>query len=296
MNIPQILLDPAKRFDFLFLFDVQDGNPNGDPDAGNLPRLDPQTMEGLVTDVCLKRKIRNYVDMVNGEGFDSLDQGNGYGIFVRDSGVALNAKLRGAAEAVDAKPDKKKENKGARAEMCRRYFDVRTFGGVLSTGDYNCGQVRGPMQLTFSRSVDPIIPNEVAITRVAITKEGEQKESEMGRKAQVPYGLYVGKGYYSPMLAKDTGFDSKDLELFWTAFLNMFENDRSASRGDMRMQQVYVFAHDHQLGNAPAGKLFDRIAATRNDGVEAARSFRDYSVQVDEGNLPEGVTLVKLLV
>lgn len=295
MNIPDILLDPTKRFDFLFLFDVQDGNPNGDPDAGNLPRLDPQTMQGIVTDVCLKRKIRNYVDMVKGAGLDDLDQGNGYGVFVRDSGVALNTKLKAAAEAVDAKPDKKKENRDARKEMCKRYFDVRTFGGVLSTGDYNCGQVRGPMQLTFSRSVDPIIPNEVAITRVAITKEGEQKESEMGRKAQVPYGLYVGKGYYSPMLAKDTGFDTEDLELFWTAFINMFENDRSAARGDMRMQAVYVFVHDNPLGNAPAGKLFDRIAPKRREAVEAARKFDDYGLSVDEAEIPEGVTLVKLL-
>lgn len=294
MTISPLLLDPTKRMDFAFLFDVQDGNPNGDPDAGNLPRLDPETMQGIVTDVCLKRKIRNYVDIVKGAEFDALDQGAGYGIFVRDSGVALNTKLEAAAKAVDAKPDKKKENKSARAEMCRRYFDVRTFGGVLSTGEYNSGQVRGPMQLTFARSMDPIIPSDVAITRVAITKEGEQKEGEMGRKSVVPYGLYLGKGYYSPMLAKDTGFGAEDLQLFWTAFANMFEHDRSAARGDMRLQQAFVFVHDDPLGNAPAGRLFDLIRVTRKPDVVAARCFADYGVEV-AGPAPEGVQLVRLL-
>lgn len=292
MKIDTRITDPEKRYDFLLLFDVTDGNPNGDPDAGNLPRIDPETMQGIVTDVCLKRKIRNYVDLVYGGSYDELDCNDRFGIFVRDSGVALNTKLKAGAEAVGAKPDKKKENKDARAEMCRRYFDIRTFGGVLSTGDYNCGQVRGPMQLTFARSVDPVIPGDVAITRVAITKEGEQKETEIGRKAQVPYGLYVSKGYFSPMLAKDTGFDQKDLETFWQAVADMFENDRSAARGDMRLQQVFIFRHEGPLGNAHAGKLFDRVKLKKK--VEAPRNFSDYEVSVDE-DLPDGVTLVRLL-
>lgn len=289
------ITDPGKRYDFLLLFDVTDGNPNGDPDAGNLPRIDPETMQGIVTDVCLKRKIRNYVDLVYGAGYDNLDRNERFGIFVRDSGVALNTKLRAGAEAVGAKPDKKKENRDARAELCRRYFDVRVFGGVLSTGEYNCGQVRGPVQLTFARSVDPVIPGDVAITRVAITKEGEQKQTEIGRKAQVPYGLYVGKGYFSPMLAKDTGLDAKDLETFWQAVADMFENDRSASRGDMRLQQVFVFRHEDPLGNAHAGKLFDRIVAKRREGVETPRKFDDYEVVVSESDLPAGVSLHRLL-
>lgn len=293
MKIDNRITDPGKRYDFLLLFDVTDGNPNGDPDAGNLPRIDPETMQGIVTDVCLKRKIRNYVDLVHGANYDELDRNERFGIFVRDSGVALNTKLKAGAEAVGARPDKKKENKDARAEMCRRYFDIRTFGGVLSTGDYNCGQVRGPVQLTFARSVDPVIPGDVAITRVAITKEGEQKETEIGRKAQVPYGLYVAKGYFSPMLARDTGLDQRDLETFWQAVADMFEHDRSASRGDMRLQQVYVFRHEDPLGNTHAGKLFDRIKPTKK--VEAPRSFADYEVAIDEAGLPEGVSLVRLL-
>lgn len=293
MKIDPRITDPGKRYDFLLLFDVTDGNPNGDPDAGNLPRIDPETMQGIVTDVCLKRKIRNYVDLVHGSNYDELDRNERFGIFVRDSGVALNTKLKAGAEAVGAKPDKKKENKDARAEMCRRYFDIRTFGGVLSTGDYNCGQVRGPVQLTFARSIDPVIPGDVAITRVAITKEGEQKETEIGRKAQVPYGLYVAKGYFSPMLAKDTGLDEKDLETFWQAVADMFEHDRSAARGDMRLQQVFVFRHEDPLGNAHAGKLFDRVKPKSK--VEAPRSYADYEVSVDEDNLPEGVSLVRLL-
>ncbi len=295
MKIPSTITDTGRRYDFLIIFDVTDGNPNGDPDAGNLPRVDPETMQGIVTDVCLKRKIRNYVDMIHGSNFNDLDTDERFGIFVRDSGVALNTKLKAAAESVGAKPDKKKENKDSRSKMCQRYYDIRTFGGVLSTGEYNCGQVRGPMQLTFSRSVNPVIPNDVAITRVAITKEGEQKETEMGRKAQIPYGLYVGKGYYSPMLAKDTGLDQADLELFWQALQNMFENDRSASRGDMRLQEVFVFRHDDPLGNAHAGKLFDRIKPSLKSGVAVPRSFSDYDLNIDQSELPSGVTLHKLM-
>lgn len=290
MNIPSSITDPGKRYDYLLLFDVQDGNPNGDPDAGNLPRIDPETMQGIVTDVCLKRKIRNYIDLQN-QMAGATDNDNG--IFVRDSGIALNTKLREAAEAVGAKPDKKKTNETARAEMCRRYYDIRMFGGVLSVGDYNCGQVRGPMQLTFSRSVDPIIPGDVAITRVAITKEGQDKETEMGRKAQIPYGLYLGKGFYSPMLAKDTGVSRDDLERFWEAAVNMFEHDRSASRGHMQMQGLYVFRHENPLGNAHSGKLFSRVRPSANR--ETPRDFSHYDVDVDEAGLPDGVSLVRLV-
>ncbi|MCA1948205.1 MAG: type I-C CRISPR-associated protein Cas7/Csd2 [Armatimonadetes bacterium] len=293
------LTDPNKRYDFVILFDVTDGNPNGDPDAGNLPRIDPETMQGIVTDVCLKRKIRNYVDLVKKPGGDldlSEENGKGYGIFVRDSGVALNTKLAAAAQAVGAAKDKKRRNEDARQEVCRRYYDVRLFGGVLAVGEYNCGQVRGPVQLTFARSVDPIIPGDISITRVAITKEGENKETEMGRKALVPYGLYLGKGFFSPMLASDTGVDAEDLRLFWTALANMFEMDRSASRGDMRLREVFVFRHDDPLGNAHAGRLFDRIRVFRKPDVKAPRRFEDYVVELaQDPPLPQGVALFRLL-
>ncbi len=292
MNIPSTITDPAKRYDFLLLFDVTDGNPNGDPDAGNLPRVDPETMQGVVTDVCLKRKIRNFVDLVHQTtGRTEYDNG----IFVRDSGIALNTKIQEAAVSVGAPKEKKKENRDSRAEMCRRYYDVRLFGGVLSTGEYNSGQVRGPMQITFSRSIDPIVPGDVAITRVAITREDKQTETEMGRKAVVPYGLYLAKGFYSPMLGKDTGVSTQDLDLFWQAVAGMFENDRSASRGYMEIRKVVVFAHDNPLGNAPSGKLFSRLAVKRKEEVEAPRSYDQYNVDLETSGLPDGVTLIDLL-
>lgn len=304
MTITQKLTDPTKRYDFLLIFDVSDGNPNGDPDAGNLPRIDPETMQGIVTDVCLKRKIRNYVDLLYGSNYDELDRNGRFGIFVRDSGVYLNEKIAGNYEDAngDAKPkDKRKDERvregRARELMCQRYYDVRLFGGVLSTGDKSdpkCGQVRGPVQLTFARSVDPVIPGDVTITRVAITNSKKETDTEIGRKAVVPYGLYVGKGFFSPMLAKDTGLDQADLELFWQALANMFENDRSAARGDMRLRQVFVFCHQNPLGNAHAGKLFDRVRVERKPGIEAPRKFEDYELSVDE-SLPEGVELVRLL-
>jgi CRISPR-associated protein Csd2 len=293
VNIPTTITDPKKRYDFLVLFDVTDGNPNGDPDAGNLPRLDPETLQGIVTDVCLKRKIRNYIDLTGQGGTHDA------GIFVRDSGIALNTKLREAAEAVGVKPDRKRESREGRAEMCKRYYDVRMFGGVLSTGDYNCGQVRGPMQLTFARSIDPIVPSELAITRVAITKEGEQKETEIGRKAAVPYGLYLGRGFYSPMLGDSekggTGVSKEDLEMFWTALVNMFELDRSAARGYMQMRGVYIFVHENPLGNAPSGPLFDRVKAKRRDGVAAPRRFDQYELAIDDKGIPQGVALERLM-
>ena len=291
MNIPAELTRTDRRFDFILLFDVTDGNPNGDPDAGNLPRVDPETLQGLVTDVCLKRKIRNYVDMSGRMAQEENDNG----IFVRDSGIALNTKLEAAGKKVGAKEGEKRENRDTRAEMCRRYYDIRMFGGVLSTGKYNGGQVRGPMQLTFSRSIDPILRNEVAITRVAITRPEDDKKTEIGRKASVPYGLYRGYGFYSPMLAKDTGVSSDDLALFWTAALGMFENDRSAARGLMQLQGVYVLVHENPLGNAPSGDLFRRLSVKRRDATKAARAVSDYEIVFDESALPQGVSLVRLL-
>lgn len=303
MNIPNLITDPTKRYDFLLLFDVTDGNPNGDPDAGNLPRVDPETLQGIVTDVCLKRKIRNYVDLSRQLSLENAEQvvkiGEeevpvlDNGIFVRDSGIALNQKIAAAATQVNAPKEKKRENRNIRAEMCRRYYDIRMFGGVLSTGDYNSGQVRGPMQLTFARSIDPVVPSEVAVTRVAITRESDAKETEIGRKASVPYGLYLGRGFFSPMLAKDTGVTAEDLELFWTALISMFETDRSAARGYMEVRGIYVFRHENGLGNAPSGPLFSRFAAKST--VKAPRSFDQYDIAINESDLPSGVTLVKLL-
>jgi CRISPR-associated protein Csd2 len=286
--------DATKRHDFVLLFDVRDGNPNGDPDAGNLPRVDPETMQGIITDVCLKRKIRNYVDLLYSSGYNALDHDeNGYGIFVRDSGVALNAKIRDVAEQLGATKDKKRENPDIRANLCKRYYDIRLFGAVLSTGDYNAGQVRGPVQLTFARSIDPIAPLDLSITRVAITREGESKETEMGRKPIVPYGLYRAHGFFSPALAQQTGVSRDDLKLLWEAILNMFEHDRSASRGEMTLRGLYVFTHETPRGNAHSHTLFEKIAIQRNDGVDAPRTFGDYRITVDP-SLPSGVTLYPL--
>lgn len=286
--------DPERRHDFVLLFDVRDGNPNGDPDAGNLPRVDPETMQGIVTDVCLKRKIRNYVDLLYGANYNHLDHDEqGYGIFVRDSGVALNAKIRDAAEQLGAEKSKKRENPDIRAELCRRYYDIRIFGSVLSTGDYNAGQVRGPVQLTFARSIDPIAPLDLSITRVAITREGESKETEIGRKPIVPYGLYRAHGFFSPALAKQTGVSRDDLRLLWEAMLHMFEHDRSAARGEMTLRGLYVFTHNSPRGNAPAHALFERIVVQRKDGIEAPRAFSDYVVSVAD-SLPDGVQLYRL--
>lgn len=300
--------DPKRRHDFVMLFDVADGNPNGDPDAGNMPRVDPETMQGLVTDVCLKRKIRNYVDLraQNGGARDGL------AIYVQDKGVALNSLHKEAYAAENIKPTGNKqaaaEVNRVRDRMCRSYFDVRMFGAVMSTG-VNCGQVRGPMQLTFSRSVDPISPLDISITRVAITKEDDVKvvvadeesegkggkRTEMGRKAVLPYGLYVGRGFFSPSLATQTGVSREDLELFWDALQNMWDLDRSASRGMMACRGLYVFSHDNPLGNAPAHQLFDRVQVPRCGDGKAPRAFSEYSVSINESELPEGVTLTRLV-
>ena len=288
------------RYEFVILFDVENGNPNGDPDAGNMPRIDPETGYGLVTDVCLKRKIRNYVETVR-EGEP------GYRIYVKD-GVPLNRSDAEACAYLDVNPDKLQEAKKKdekldeklRNFMCSNFFDIRTFGAVMTTfvkGALNCGQVRGPVQLSFARSVDPIMPQEVTITRVAITTEAdaEKKDTEMGRKYIIPYGLYRVEGYISANLArKTTGFSEADLELLWQAILNMFELDHSAARGNMSVRELIIFKHDSELGNAPAYKLFDLVKATRKDGVTAPRGYSDYIISVDESNLPDGVTCIRM--
>lgn len=286
------------RYDFVILFDVENGNPNGDPDAGNMPRVDPETGYGLVTDVCLKRKIRNYVETLK-------EDAEGYRIYIKD-GVPLNRSDKAAMAALgiddDLKAAKKSDpdiDRRLRDYMCKNYFDIRTFGAVMTTfvkGALNCGQVRGPVQISFARSVDPIVPQEVTITRIAITTEAdaENKATEMGRKHIVPYALYRAEGFVSANLArKTTGFSEDDLKLLWQAILNMFENDRSAARGKMAVRELIVFKHDSELGNAPSYKLFDAVTVSKNDGVDVPRCYRDYTVTVDE-HIPEGVTCERL--
>ena len=296
-------LDTGRRHDFVVLFDVQDGNPNGDPDAGNLPRVDPETMHGLVTDVAIKRKVRDYIDAARG------DEGN-YKIYVQNKGEALNALHRRAYDDLGIKStgtrQKREDVEAARPWMCDNFYDIRTFGAVMTT-QVNAGQVRGPIQMTFARSIDPIVPLDVSITRVAITREDEVetvegddgeasggKVTEMGRKSLVPYGLYKAQGFFVPSFAEQTGFDSEDLELFWTALQMMWDLDRSASRGLTGCRGLYIFSHDSKLGNAPAHKLFERVTIERNPGVEAPRAFSDYTVFIDEEGVPDGVTLTRL--
>ena len=291
-------VDPSKRHDFILLFDVSDGNPNGDPDAGNLPRVDPETMHGMVTDVCLKRKVRNWVDAMHG-------QEERYKIFVENRGYLVDHKKR-AYEAVNAKPGDDKKIDEAQAWMCRNYYDVRMFGAVLvgKKGEgYNCGQVRGPVQMTFARSIDPVTPLDIAITRVALENPGDKpREDEdekattgtIGRKTLVPYGLYKGFGFFTPHFAQKTNVSGEDLSLFWSAMQQMWDLDRSASRGMMACRGLYVFTHENGLGNAPAHQLFDHIQVRRKDGVEAPRQFADYAVSVDE-KACDGVTLTKLV-
>lgn len=278
------------RFDFVFVFDVKDGNPNGDPDAGNLPRVDAETGMGIVTDVCLKRKVRNYVQV-------SKNCAEGYDIFIKEKAV-LNTLIDKAHEDENVKEAKDK-TMAARDFMCKKYYDIRTFGAVMSTGK-NAGQVRGPIQLTFARSTDPIIASEHSITRMAVAteKEAEKQSGDnrtMGRKATVPYGLYVGYGFVSANLAKQTGFSEEDLELFWEALKNMFDVDRSAARGLMSAQKLIVFKHDSELGNAPANKLFDLVKIEKKDNNDVPRSFFDYNVTIDTENLPQGVTIEELI-
>ena len=284
------------RYDFVYLFDCKDGNPNGDPDAANAPRIDPQDMHGLVSDVCLKRKVRNFVLLAR-------EAAPGFGIFVQQGSV-LNESIAKAhkdlGHDVDPKSDKKKATReqvgSARAEMCRRFYDVRTFGAVMSTGA-NAGQVRGPVQISFSRSLDPILPLDLSVTRMAVTeaKEADSPNQTMGRKNLIPYGLYRCHGFISAHLARETGFSEADLDLFWQSLTQMFDHDRSASRGMMAPQKLLVFKHQTPLGNAPAHRLFERVSVRRRTGVDVARSFSDYEVAVNRDGLPPGIEMLDLL-
>ena len=278
------------RYDFLFLFDCQDANPNGDPDAGNLPRIDVETGQGLVTDVCLKRKIRNFVALTGG-GQD------GRRIYFTE-GAVHNLQHKGAYEAIGETPAKtvKPEIKDrATAWMCQNYYDIRTFGAVMST-EVNCGQVRGPVQISFARSIDPIVSSEHAITRTSVTNEKDiEKERTMGRKFTIPYGLYKAQGFVNPFLANQTGFNDDDLELLFQSVENAFQFDQSAARpaGSMTPRALLVFKHDTQLGNAPSHKLFDLVTITKKPEVEVPRAFSDYDVTIDEAAIPNGVNLIR---
>ncbi len=298
------------RYEFVILFDVENGNPNGDPDAGNMPRLDPETDYGIVTDVCLKRKIRNYIETVK-------EDEPGYRIYIKDS-VPLNAsddegfRYAGIENASEIKKEdlkktvRQRESEGVDVDhqvkefMCQNFFDIRTFGAVMTTmvkGNLNCGQIRGPVQLGFARSIDPIVPQEITITRVAITTkaDAENKDTEMGRKYIVPYALYKAEGYVSANLArKVTGFSEEDLELLWQAILGMFDFDHSAARGKMAVRELIIFKHDTELGCAPAWKLFDTVSVSRKDGVICPRSYSDYTVTVAADKLPNGVTCKRM--
>jgi conserved hypothetical protein len=296
------------RYEFVILFDVENGNPNGDPDAGNMPRIDPESGLGLVTDVCLKRKIRNYVETVK-EGE------NGYQIYIRED-VPLNRSDRKACENLGiTETDDKKVTEGLkklkkndpdadlkiRDYMCQNFFDIRTFGAVMTTfvkASLNCGQVRGPVQIGFARSVDPIVSQEVTITRVAITteKDAEDKKTEMGRKSIVPYGLYRAEGYVSANLArKVTGFTEEDLDLLWEAIINMFEHDHSAARGKMAVRELIVFKHSKELGDCPAYKLFDAVEVSRKADVVYPRNYCDYDVQIHGEQIPDSVEVKRMI-
>lgn len=296
------------RYEFVVLFDVENGNPNGDPDAGNMPRSDPESGLGLVTDVCLKRKIRNYVETVK-------EDAEGFQIYIKED-VPLNRSDREACKSLgieetedkkvtDALKKLKKSDPDAdiklRDYMCRNFYDIRTFGAVMTTfvkASLNCGQVRGPVQIGFARSIDPVISQEVTITRVAITteKDAENKSTEMGRKSIVPYGLHRAEGYISANLArKVTGFSEEDLELLWEAIINMFENDHSAARGKMAVRELIVFKHSKELGDCPAYKLFDAVEVKKNEDVEYPRKYQDYTVEIREEKIPDSVEVKRMV-
>lgn len=295
-NLNPAVLNPDVRHEFVLLFDVTNGNPNGDPDAGNLPRIDPETGYGLVTDVALKRKVRNYVDALRGTE-------ERFKIYVQQGAILNNQHGRAyTALGKDAKKATQKDISEARKWMCANFFDVRTFGAVMST-EVNAGQVRGPVQFTFARSQDPILGLDFAITRVALTNPDKKQDASdetarsgtMGRKAFVPYGLYMAHGFYVPTFAADTGFDADDLKVLWQALENMWDLDRSASRGLTACRGLYVFSHDSKLGNAPAHKLLGRISVKRKNNELAPREFKDYAVTVNDTDLPQGVTLSRLV-
>ncbi|WP_373131345.1 type I-C CRISPR-associated protein Cas7/Csd2 [Clostridium sp. M62/1] len=289
------------RYEFVVLFDVENGNPNGDPDAGNMPRIDPESNFGLVTDVCLKRKIRNYVETVK-EGEE------GYGIYIRED-VPLNTSDKKALSYIgvedlsdkglkELKKNDPEADKKIRDFMCRNFFDIRTFGAVMTTfvkASLNCGQVRGPVQIGFARSIDPIVSQELTITRVAITTEEDSlnKKTEMGRKNIVPYGLYRAEGFISANLArKVTGFSEEDLEFLWEAIINMFEHDHSAARGKMAVRRLIVFKHSREQGDCPSYKLFDAVEVKRKEGVEFARQYSDYEIAIHREQIPESVEVM----
>lgn len=296
------------RYEFVILFDVENGNPNGDPDAGNMPRIDPESGLGLVTDVCLKRKIRNYVDIIK-------ENEKGYKIYIKED-MPLNRSDKEACESVGIKETEDKKVTEAlkklkksdpdvdvklRDYMCNHFYDIRTFGAVMTTfvkAALNCGQVRGPVQIGFARSIDPIISQEVTITRVAITteKDAENKSTEMGRKSIVPYGLYRAEGYISANLARRvTGFSEDDLEILWDAIVNMFENDHSAARGKMAVRELIVFKHSKELGDCPAYKLFDAVEVKKNEGIEYPRKYQDYTVTIHDEAIPESVEVKRMI-
>jgi len=279
------------RYEFVYLFDVENGNPNGDPDSGNMPRIDPETSYGIITDVCLKRKIRNYVEIVK-------KNSSPHKIYVREK-IVLTTERKKAYESFPKgeKMDKAKAVELGRIFMCENYFDIRTFGAVMSTTENNCGQVRGPVQLNFARSIESIVPLEITITRMAVETERErEKERMMGRKYIVPYGLYKAEGYISPFLAEQTGFNEDDLELLWDALLTMFDHDHSASRGKMNARKLFILKHETPLGNAPAHKLFELIKVERSESTtKPTRAFQEYLVSVNKSEIPEGVTLEEKL-
>ncbi len=277
------------RYEFVLLFDVKDGNPNGDPDAGNLPRIDPETGNGLVTDVCLKRKVRNYVGLVK-------EEQPPFEIYVKEKAVLTNQQKKAYEALSDGEKEEKTTIEQAKDWMCKNFYDIRTFGAVMSLKEFNCGQVRGPVQLGFARSIDRIFTGEHSITRMAVATQAEADKQggdnrTMGRKFTIPYGLYEAHGYISAPLAKQTGFTEDDLELFWDALINMFDHDRSAARGEMAPRKLIVFKHDSELGNAPAQKLFDLVQVKRKDASTPPRSFADYTVEV--GEPPAGVELIE---
>lgn len=284
----------ANRYEFVLLFDVENGNPNGDPDAGNMPRFDPETGHGLVTDVCLKRKIRNHVAL-------AMEGAEGFNIYIQEKAV-LNETNNLAYKEYNLEPQKKKlpkkieDAQKVTGWMCANFFDIRSFGAVMTT-EVNCGQVRGPVQLAFAKSVDPIVSQEVSITRMAVTNVKDlEKERTMGRKHIIPYALYLAKGFVSAPLAEKTGFSENDLALLWNALINMFEHDRSAARGVMSSRKLFVFKHDNRTGNAPAHQLFDLVHIEHSASSQGpARTFADYDVSVDKSAVPQGVELLELL-
>ena len=291
-------LDVARRHDFVLLFDVTDGNPNGDPDAGNLPRVDPETMQGLVTDVALKRKVRDWVDAARGTEAR-------FKIYVQHEAFLSDGRRRVFTERAGGRKDKDIPYSEARRWMCEEFYDIRMFGAVMSMKEYNAGQVRGPIQMTFGRSIDPIVPLDLSIVGPAQNASEARQPTEeeeaattygtMGRKALVPYGLYRAYGFFNPHFATQSGASSEDLELFWQALQQMWDLDRSSARGMLACQGLYVFSHESPLGNAPAQSLFERVHVARKPGVDAPRSVGDYVIELHEDGLPDGVTLTRLV-